>query len=279
MTPEGYGCYVSRESNLHGLSRAYSEETWRVYEFLDVSLDPRGLESLYEFAAPYLRGDSQILDAGCRNAKHLIELVRRYGGIGIGVEPVAIHVARAREAIVAAGLDARIEVREGLLEELPDDVEPFDFIWCRDVIEQVAALDAFMTAAYRLMKPSGRMLIYTVFYSDLMSGNERDMMARTLGNVPSNLIEANAEDAFLRAGFAIDQKEVIGSEWREHVEENEGGVAESLLRLSRLRRQREMLVDRHGRDVIDHVEANLHWQPYLLLGKLIPTVYILRPLP
>src|SRR5256885_6153568 len=52
-------------------SRAYSEETWRVYEFLDISLDPRGLDSLYEFAAPHLGNDSRILDAGCRNAKHL----------------------------------------------------------------------------------------------------------------------------------------------------------------------------------------------------------------
>lgn len=227
--------------------------------------------------APYLANDARILDAGCRDAKHLVELIGRYGGTGVGVEPLAIHLDRARVAVAAAGLEAHIELREALLEELPRHIQRFDFIWCRDVIEQVAALDGFMAAAYRLLKPSGAMLVYTVFYSHLMSSDERAMMARSLGNVPANLIEANAEDAFQRAGFAIERKDIVGSEWREHVEENEGGVAESLLRLSRLRRQRDELVERYGRELIDHVESNLHWQPHLLLGKLVPTVYLLRP--
>lgn len=278
MAPEGYGGCVTRDDNRRGLSRAYSEETWRVYEFLDISLDPGGLDSLYEFAAPHLGNDSRILDAGCRDAKHLIELIRRYGGTGVGIDPVAIHVSRAHEAIAAADLGARVQVREGLMEELPEDVGRFDLIWCRDVVEGVAALDPFMATAHQLLEPSGRMLVYTVFYSDLMSSSERDMMGRMLGNVPGNLIEANVEDSFARARFAIDRKDVIGSEWREHAEENEDGVSQSLLRLSRLRRQREELVERFGSDVVDHVEANLHWLPYLILGKLVPTVYILRPL-
>ena len=278
MAPEGYGGCVTRGDNRRGLSPAYSEETWRVYEFLDISLDPRGLDSLYEFAAPHLGNDSRILDAGCRNAKHLIELIRRYEGTGVGVDPVAIHVSRAHDAVAAADLSARVQVREGLMEELPEDVGRFDFIWCRDVVEGVAALDPFMSTAHQLLEPSGRMLVYTVFYSDLMSSSERDMMGRMLGNVPRNLIEANVEDSFARASFAIERKDVIGSEWREHAEENEGGVSQSLLRLSRLRRQREELVERFGSDVVDHVEANLHWLPYLILGKLVPNVYILRPL-
>src|SRR5437764_945547 len=107
MAPEGYGDCVTRDDNRRGLARAYSEETWRVYEFLDISLDPRGLDSLYEFAAPHLGNDSRILDAGCRNAKHLIELIRRYEGTGVGVDPVAIHVSRAHDAIAAADLSAR----------------------------------------------------------------------------------------------------------------------------------------------------------------------------
>ena len=164
------------------------------------------------------------------------------------------------------------------MEELPEDVGRFDFIWCRDVVEGVAALDRFMATAHQLLLPSGRMLVYTVFYSDLMSCSERDMMGRMLGSVPGNLIEANVEDSFATASFTIERKDVIGSCRREHAEENDGGVSQSLLRLSRLRRQREELVEQRRLDVIDHVEANLHWLPYLILGKLVPTVYILRPL-
>ena len=56
----------------------------------------------------------------------------------------------------------------------------------------------------------------------------------------------------------------------------EGAVSQALLRLSRLRRQRDALVQRFGQDIYDHVEANLHWETFQFLGKLLPTVYILR---
>jgi hypothetical protein len=50
-----------------------------------------------------------------------------------------------------------------------------------------------------------------------------------------------------------------------------------LLRLSRLRRQRESITANHGEDIYRHIEANLHWEVFLLLGKLRPIVYLLRP--
>jgi hypothetical protein len=103
------------------------------------------------------------------------------------------------------------------------------------------------------------------------------LLSRHLGNVPGNLIEANVEAAFQRAGFAIERKHVIGTEWREHVEERRGGVSRALLRLSRLRRQRDELAQRFGRDITDSVEANLHWEIFQFLGKLLPVVYILTP--
>ncbi len=53
-------------------------------------------------------------------------------------------------------------------------------------------------------------------------------------------------------------------------------MSQALLRLARLRRQREAIVERFGLDIYDHVEANLHWLVYEFLGKLQPTMYILR---
>jgi SAM-dependent methyltransferase len=265
------------KDNRQGLSRAYSEETWRVYEQLESTFDPRGPDTLYSFAMPYLGKDSLVLDAGCRNAKHLIELVQRSGGAGVGVEPVHVHFGWAREAVDAAGLGDRIDLHEGLLESLPRPDAAFDFIWCRDVVEQVADLRGFMTTARRLLKPEGRMLVYTVFYSDLMCAQERAMMERTLANVPANLIEKDVETEFTRAKFAVEEKTAVQSEWAEHVEEHERRASNTLLQLSRLRRHRSELAERFGHDVIDHVEAILHWQPFLLLGKLVPRVYVLKP--
>jgi hypothetical protein len=53
-------------------------------------------------------------------------------------------------------------------------------------------------------------------------------------------------------------------------------VSRALLRLARLRRQREDIVAHHGQDIYDQVEANLHWELFQFLGKLEPLVHVLR---
>jgi SAM-dependent methyltransferase len=254
----------------------YGEETWRVYEVLDESLGPSGPDSLYDVAGSYLAADSRLLDAGCRDAAHLIRLIQRYGATGVGVDPVEVHIERAKAAIESAGVADRADVFVGVMQHLPFPDGHFDFVWCRDVVEQVDDLDAALSEAFRVLRPGGHMLVYTTFVTDRLTAQEADMLNRHLGNVPANLVEANVEVAFARAGFAIERKDAIGTEWREYLEERRGTVSRALLRLSRLRRQRDELVQRFGEDIYDHVEANLHWEAFQFLGKLLPTVYILR---
>jgi hypothetical protein len=101
--------------------------------------------------------------------------------------------------------------------------------------------------------------------------------ARRLSEVnPANLDEFTLGSAFADAGLAVDEKDVIGTEWREYAEERTQPVSRALLRLARLRRTREVVVAEHGEDVYHHVEANLHWEVYQFLGKLRPTVYVLK---
>src|SRR5690348_9319023 len=253
--------------NLDRVSRMYSEETWRVYAFLDQSLEPRGPDTLYDAAGEYLRPGSVVLDAGCRDAKHLIRLVEAHDVVGVGVDPVEVHIERAKAAVAAAGLGSRIEVFDGVMQELPYPDEHFDFVWCRDVIEGVDELEAGLREVARVLKPTGRMLVYTVFATDLLEPKEEAMLNRLLGNVPENLVEGNVEAAFERAGLAVGRKDVVGTEWREHAEERTQPVSRALLRLSRLRRQRASVIRTHGQDIYDHVQANLHWEAYILLGK------------
>ncbi len=82
--------------NLDRMSTIYGPTTCDVYARLDESLNPRGPDMLFDLAAEHIAEDDTILDAGCRDAAHLVELARRHPSItGIGIEPVAIHVDRA----------------------------------------------------------------------------------------------------------------------------------------------------------------------------------------
>lgn len=96
--------------NREQLSRVYSDETWRLYELLDQSLEPRGPETLYEIAGEYLRPGQKVLDAGCRDAEQLIRLVELYDVTGVGVDPIERHIEKARVAVEAANAAEKIDV-------------------------------------------------------------------------------------------------------------------------------------------------------------------------
>ena len=255
------------------LARTYSPETWDLYDELDRSLDPAGPDTLLDLAAEYLRPGARILDAGCRDAAYLVRLVERHQATGTAVDPVAVHIARAREKVAASGLSHSIEVFHGTVEALPTTA--FDLIWCRDVLEQVAALDAFTHATARLLAPGGRVLAYTSVVTDLLEPGEAAMLRKHMGNVHENLYEPRLLTAFADAGLTVERRISIGTEWREWAEERTRPASESLLRLSRLRRRRDEIIARHGVEIYEHAEANLHWLPYQCLGKLEPVVYVL----
>jgi SAM-dependent methyltransferase len=263
-------------THLKPMSRVYSEETWSVYDLLDRSLEPRGPDSLHDLAAEYLFPGAVILDAGCRDAAHLIRLVRAHDATGVGVDPVEIHVARAHAAVAAAELGARIEIIQGAMEALPYPDGHFDFVWCRDVVEQLDLLLPALKEATRVLKHDGHMLVYTVFVTDLLAPQEFEMLEQHLGNVSSNLVERNVEEAFDVAGLAIERKDAIGTEYKEYAEERTQAASRTLLRIARLHRLRRLVVEGHGQDIYNHIEANLHWEVFQFLGKLQPTIYVLR---
>ena len=263
--------------HLQAVSRVYGPETWEVYDLLDQSLDPRGPETMLALAVERLRAESRVLDVGCRDASHLIELVRASGASGVGLDPVGRLVEQARTAIVEAGLDERVEVVEGVMQHLPFPDESFDLVWCRDVIEIVEDLGAGIAEIARALRPGGHLILFTVLTTERLEPKEAQMLrSQNLALVADNLVQENIEDAFRRAGLAVIVRDEVGTEWREYAEERSQPASQALLRLARLRRQRDRIVEQAGEDIYAHIESNLHWLVYQFLGKLLPTIYLLR---
>jgi SAM-dependent methyltransferase len=197
---------------------------------------------------------------------------------GVGVEPVALHVERADAAVRAAGLTDRITLHHGVMHELPFPDAYFDFVWCRDVVEQVDDLGGALREVVRVMKPGARLLLYTTVATDLLTADDERLLRRHLGNVDGNLDRVALEATVAGTGLATESVQNIGTEWREYAEERTQPVSHALLRLARLRRQRDAIVLEHGHDIYEHIEANLHWEVFQFLGKLEPVVYVLRRL-
>ena len=263
--------------NLDRMATIYGPTTWDVYSRLDESLDPRGPDMLYDLAAEHIADGGTILDAGCRDAAHLIELARRHPRItGIGVEPVSLHVEHARAAVQDAQLSDRITIHQGVVHDVPAPDGSIDFVWCRDVLVQVDDLRGGLRGLHRVMSGDARLLAYSSFATDRLDGADLAMMRRHLGWLDDNMLRPNMEAAFEGAGFVIDRVEEIRTEWREYLEERRQPTSKALLRLARLRRQRDDIVSWRGQEIYDHIEANLHHEVFLFLGKLEPVIHVLR---
>ena len=261
--------------HLDRLARGYGPRHSRLYEALDESLEPRGPEMLVDVAAEYLRPQSRILDIGCRDAKYLIRLVQAHGCRGVGFDPVDWHVESARAAVDEAGVGDRIRITNGVIEQIEEPDDHFDFIWCRDVLVLVQGLERGLAEAARVLKADGAMLVYTNFATELLEPGAAPVYG-PIGTVPRNFDEATMEAAFDGAGLVVERKDVIGTEWREHEEERTQPVSRSLLRLARLRRRRDAIVEEYGQELYDLAEAALQWTTYQFLGKLRPMMYVLR---
>jgi len=253
----------------------YGDQDEELRAILSESLAPRSPDFLLELAVPLLTPDSRLLDVGCRDARHLIPLVERSGCTGIGIDPVDRNVDGARAAVTAAGLERRIGIRRGVMERIEEPDDSVDVVWCRDVFEVIPDLQAGLLEVVRVLKPGGAAVVYTVFTTPRLEPREAAVL-EPLGNVPQNLERARVERAFEQAGLRVERLEEIATEFREYEEERTQPVSDSMLRLARLRRRRDEVIERFGEDKYDLCEASLHWLAYILLGKLEPVAYVLR---
>lgn len=248
---------------------------------LSRSLNPRPATMLYDsLGALGVDATHYILDIGSRDARHSCELARRFGCRVLGVEPVAQNLKRAEQVIAEQQMAQQVVSVAGTIEEIPAADATFDFIWCRDMLNHIPDLDSGLAECARVLKPGGAMLIYQTFATDLLEAQEAARLYADLAIVPANMDPARLEAAATAAGFAVAGRDIIASEWREWWEEHgERTTSTQLLRIARLRRDRERLMHELGPVNYEVELANCHWGVYQMLGKLCPTVYVLRKQP
>ena len=245
---------------------------------LNESLSPRPSTMLAEKMGLLGLGPQHILlDIGCRDAGHSLRLVEAYGCNLVGVDPLECHMEAGQALLDAYGFGPKTTLRQGTIEAIPADDLTFDYIWCRDMLSHVVDLATAFGECYRVLKQGGQMLIYVTLATDLLEAREALRIFPALGVVPSSARAAEIEAAFTQAGFSMVEKDPVGSEWREHWEEDGTHMtAQQLLRIARMLRNRDAYIQQIGLEQYEIELANCHWGVYQMLGKLCPTVYVIK---
>jgi ubiquinone/menaquinone biosynthesis C-methylase UbiE len=271
---QGLGLSIS-SNELYG--EIWAEDPSALKVELRRSLAPRATTMLYdEFARLGVGPDDLVLDAGGRDAVHAIEIVRRLDCRAITIDPVPLHVDRARERVVAAGLEDRIDVVHAATESLPFEDASIDFVWCRDVLNHVQ-LDPSLQEFARVLRSGGSVLVYQTFAETACEPEEARRLFAASASVAENMSAPFFETSARKAGFEVGSTEQLRGEWRERmIEDGTWDVAADLLALSRLHRRERDAVEQYGRARVEAARGGLLWGVYQLLGKLCPTIYVLR---
>lgn len=245
---------------------------------LDKSLAPRNAAMLYtKMGVMGLGANHTVLDIGCRDLRHGLQLVERYGCTIVGVDPLAYHIQLATEQVEDIGLARQASAKSGTIEQIPSNDECFDYIFCRDMLNHVSNLEAAFRECARVLKLGGQMLIYITLATDELTEKEASQLYPALGIHANAMNPANVEKAITAAKLQITEMDQIGSEWREQWEEDGTRItSHQLLRIARMLRNRDTYVEKLGLVPYETELANCRWGVCQMLGKLCPTMYILQ---
>ena len=243
---------------------------------VDRSLDPRPGASIIDmFGALGPGSDDVVLDIGGRDAGNGLRMAERFGCRVVSVDPAEENIADAEVAIAEHESGHLVAAQLGFIEEIPADDGAFDFVFSRDMFAHVADADSALAECVRVLKTNGLMLFHQVFATDLLEPIEADQVFGHTAGVPERFSVDLFERAAVGAGFAIENVEVVGSEWNEASQEA-GTAPNYLLQVSRLRRNKEALLEEIGEVAYRVVYGNALWSINQMLGKLESRVYTLR---
>ena len=241
------------------------------------SLGPRSPEMLMEAPGWLGLGPGQlVLDAGCRDASYATELTRRYGCRAVGVDLVLAGIAKSGAYAPAAGPARRVPLVKGDLQALPLADGAFDLVWCRDTLSCLPDCAQAMREFARVLRPGGGVVLYAVFTTDRLEPGDRAVVVEGLENSAASMDEPTVEAAIAAAGFAVDRREEIGTEWMEYrLEHDPSYLTQDLLELARLVRDRDRIEAAVGPLWYRRTVGFDLWRLQIVLGRLVPVLYTL----
>jgi SAM-dependent methyltransferase len=242
---------------------------------LDRSLEPRGPAMLLDVVGSLgLPVGSVAIDVGSGEGRYAIPLAERFGFTVLGIDPVQAQVDRSHGAKDAAPVDVqeRVEFRLGRAEQLPVDDDSRNLVFCRDTLTLVPDLGQAYREFRRVLRPTGRVVVYQLFPTDRMEPKEGEWL---LGRPVMEVTAAAAEGHMAAAGLRVVECLTLGPEWGEYAEETSGKGARLLLHSARLLREPERYIERFGEAAYREKLADAWWHIYRMIGKLEGRIYIL----
>lgn len=247
---------------------------------LDESLNPRGPELLHEIVAKLgLPPETMVLDLGCGEGQHSIQLAEEFHVAVHGIDPVPRQIELANERLAAKRnpeLSKLVRFELGAAAAVPARDASIDLIWCREVLYHVASLDKTFAECRRVLRSGGHMLIHQNFGTDRLQPREAEWLWATMGVVPDNANPQHFEAAFAGAGFQIDQCIELTSESGERAEEETGQAGRQLIHAARLLHDPERYIAQFGRTAYNIKLGDCLWHIYRMIGKLTSRLYLLK---